>query len=497
MSSPARDALDALVAQFSERSAFVRELIQNSLDAGAGRVDLVVKQQKRRLVIDVIDDGEGMDRHAIETYLLTLFRSSKEKDLTKIGKFGIGFVSLFALQPELVVVDTARDGVHHRVVFDADRSYTLAEVDEPFEGTRVRLYVKTWGKKAEALAGELRQAVHYWCRYAKAEVWTLGKGKAWSWDEEVRAEWTVDAVVHHTIEEPGFRCVVGLWPERLAPVAYLNRGLTLLEGKEDAVPGVTFRVEAAEIEHTLTRDNVLRDGGFHRVVARIRAEAEGPLRAAWMKEVDKALRSRDLERLEVLMRAGRYRTIPNDLDWIPLASGGWTSLDELDPPVLSFGPRSLWLAESGGALVDAFDEPVLLGPRHRVWVERVCERWGRYTPRPVEDNWICTQLGPEPRVAAAMRAAGESNPAWKVPIVCAHFHGSMIRDRLAIWQEEPGSVQERPDTEGTLVVNVDHPGFARASRLPDGVGGTTLLVAAMRAAGDGRLITSGLGHDLL
>ena len=70
-----------------------------------------------------------MDRATIEGYLLTLFRSSKEQDLTKIGKFGIGFVSLFAVEPELVVVDTARDGVHHRVIFDSDYTYTLAEVD--------------------------------------------------------------------------------------------------------------------------------------------------------------------------------------------------------------------------------------------------------------------------------------------------------------------------------------------------------------------------------
>ena len=35
---PEADALDALVRQFSERSSFVRELIQNALDAGAGRI---------------------------------------------------------------------------------------------------------------------------------------------------------------------------------------------------------------------------------------------------------------------------------------------------------------------------------------------------------------------------------------------------------------------------------------------------------------------------
>ena len=37
---PAKEALGALVRQFSQRSAFVRELVQNSLDAGSGRIEL-------------------------------------------------------------------------------------------------------------------------------------------------------------------------------------------------------------------------------------------------------------------------------------------------------------------------------------------------------------------------------------------------------------------------------------------------------------------------
>ena len=138
---PEVDALNALVRQFSERSSFVRELVQNALDAGAGRIEVMLFEEGESLIIEVIDDGEGMDRDIIERYLLTLFRSSKERDLTKIGKFGVGFVSLFTLEPSLVVVDTGRDGRPHRVIFAADRSYTLAEVDTPFEGTTVRILV--------------------------------------------------------------------------------------------------------------------------------------------------------------------------------------------------------------------------------------------------------------------------------------------------------------------------------------------------------------------
>ena len=73
----------------------MRELIQNSLDAGAARINVRMAWSDGELRIEVDDDGEGMDRATIEGYLLTLFRSTKEEDLTKIGKFGVGFVSVF------------------------------------------------------------------------------------------------------------------------------------------------------------------------------------------------------------------------------------------------------------------------------------------------------------------------------------------------------------------------------------------------------------------
>ena len=501
MSSPARDALEALVGQFSERSAFVRELIQNSLDAGAGRVELHVVQEKRRLVIDVVDDGEGMDRDVIEDYLLTLFRSSKEKDLTKIGKFGIGFVSLFALNPELVVVDTARDGVHHRVVFEADRSYTLAEVDEPFEGTRVRLYVRTWGKKAEALAGELRQAIHYWCKHAHAEIHTTGDGKGWGWDEDVGGGWDVDSPLKLSVEEPGFRVVLGAWPERVAPVAYTNRGLTLLEGKEDAVPGVTFRVEAARLEHTLTRDNVMRDRGFAAVVARIRELAEGPLTELLVKELRAATAADDIDRVELLARTGTHLKVPDELPWMPLASGGFGSVEDFEPGLFDWGEQPLWYADGPSQLVDAVSDesPVLLGPLTRIAFTTLRWRWIRLSPRSVEEHWIRPRSVPAPDLAAAMVQRAAEHSLFRRDLAFADFRegGKALDERLAIVQKEPGALQRSPDRSGVVVVNVAHPQFVRAALLPEDIGATVLMVAVLRALSDASPLTEAVVLDLV
>ncbi|TPW17409.1 MAG: hypothetical protein FD126_3658, partial [Elusimicrobia bacterium] len=96
-----------LVDQFDEPLDFYRELIQNSIDAGSNRIDVSLERVtgedgKARAVIRLEDDGEGMDEAVINDYLLVLFKSTKEDDYTKIGKFGIGFVSVFAPQPERV-----------------------------------------------------------------------------------------------------------------------------------------------------------------------------------------------------------------------------------------------------------------------------------------------------------------------------------------------------------------------------------------------------------
>lgn len=453
---PAKDALGALVQQFSERSAFVRELVQNSLDAGSGRVELRIEQVGRRLEVRVIDDGEGMDRATIEGYLLTLFRSNKEQDLTKIGKFGIGFVSLFAVTPELVVVDTARDGVHHRVVFDSSYDYTLAQVEEPFEGTCVTLFLRTWGGKAQELAEELREALHYWCRYARAEVVCSAQAEGWGWEEEeVDHPFTVDAPVTLLVEEPGFRAALGFSGQQSSLVGFYNRGLTLLEAEEDLIPGLTFRVEAGVLEHTLTRDNVRRDEAFLALLKRLDALARGPL----LHKHQAALGAASPADYGPLLRALVWARLPQDLELLRRANGARVSLEELRGGVLArVTKQDLLFAERGSPLVDALEEegrPVVLArAAERAWLhhhlperKQLDARQEYLMPRLVEP----TELA---RAAGALAADFEGG-------------GSLLEQALCIRQSRPGSLEARRERSGagTLLVNVRHPLYRRCEAL--------------------------------
>ena len=477
MQDPAAEALDALVQQFSSRSAFVRELIQNSLDAGAGCIEVRITAEAAQLQVEVIDDGDGMSREIIETCLLTLFRSSKERDLTKIGKFGIGFVSLFALQPEAVVVDTGRDGLHHRVVFDTARRYTLAAVAEPFEGTAVHIWVPAQGAAQQELAEEIRQALHYWCRYAQAEVWIEATGARWGWPaERVEHDFTVQAPVQVQVVEDGLRAVLGFTTDDPPYVGYYNHGLTLLEAREAVVPGVTFRVEAQVLEHTLTRDNVIRDRNHQAVVRRLTALARERLGPALLAALTEAIAAQDWPRHALLLPlcALPLVALPDDLPCLRTADGGLTTIGALRPGLLRRMLGNELLSASGPSpLVTALvasGRIVLLGPPAPELALALALGLG--TPMDVHDKWILPEVLPDHPLVTAVGEGTGSLPAWR-RCLAARFtdRGKAIAGALVTHQSAPGALEERTldapaPPSATLLINVDHPAFVRLAALP-------------------------------
>ena len=255
---------DDLIHQFADPFAFYRELVQNSLDAGSARIEVTLRYLPGSpgvATASVADWGEGMTRDTIERYLLTKFRSSKAGDLTKIGKFGVGFMSVLAPAPQLVVIDTGRDGEDWRVLLNPDLSYELRRAPEPVEGTRVTLHKEMTPAEYRDFATGSERALRRWCKHADADI-TFAAGDADGGapgaPEAVREPFTVDAPYQVEHREEGTWIVAGV--ARGAPTCgFFNRGLTLLESDEAMLPGVSFKIQSRYLEHTLTRDNVRRD----------------------------------------------------------------------------------------------------------------------------------------------------------------------------------------------------------------------------------------------
>lgn len=486
----ADEVLDSLVQQFSDRYAFIRELIQNSLDAGAARIDVRMTFDGRELRIEVADDGDGMDRPIIEGYLLTLFRSTKEDDLTKIGKFGIGFTSIFAMEPFEVVVDTGRDAIWHRVTFDADRAYTLSRLADPFEGTTVTLRLARGRKAATEDARQVRAAAARWCRYADAAITLSAVGTDEEWDPTPVAEaFSVDAPVVVVDTADGVHVVMGPHPSRVPPVGFYNRGITLWEGDEPAIPGVCFRVAGRHLEHTLTRDNVIRDRHYDVVVARIREAARTRLGAAVHAEAEATARAGDLRRVAKLFAA-----IAADVPWVwrdevPLlpGHGGPLSLADLRATKgwvarLRGAPTVLWWAPPGcpiGAAVAAAGTPVLVaGATSEPHVSFAARQLGA-TGQPVTMAWAVATPTAVPDALAAMFAAAGG-------VVPARLHGNDLPLAVAVPSAAGGLLDvplPAPRARDALLVDVTHPLVLELAALAPAVGGALLLHAARVAAG--------------
>lgn len=291
------EALDVLVNQFADPLSFVRELVQNSIDAGSVEIDVYCEWkagsgQSGTAIIHVDDFGHGMDRTIIETKLTRLFSSDKEGDLTKIGKFGIGFVSVFAIRPDAVCLDTGRGGESWRVLFRRDRSYALIRLPDPIEGTKIQVIKQMTESEYQDLALRLRSALRFHCKHVEVELRFDGQPINEAFD-------LPDALVKVYQKNDLAEIVIGMLPDgHVATGEYYNRGLTLLQQRSD-VPQIGFKIQSNYLEHTLSRDNIVHDENYERIVALRDQLLHGPLFVQLVQKLD-ALLNQAAEPAQVL-----------------------------------------------------------------------------------------------------------------------------------------------------------------------------------------------------
>lgn len=249
-----------LVDQFSDPFTCLRELIQNAMDAGTSSIEVRTRylDDPGGTMLEVRDFGSGMTRDIIDTKLTRLFASDKEDDLTKIGKFGIGFVSVFSLKPELVVVDTGRDGEFWRLAFDGGTDFALFTLHEPIEGTSVRLYKMMPYEEHDTFCERARSTLSQWCRHSSINISFNG--------EPINCELEVTSAVRVDRTTPLGRFNLGVSQDRPCPFGLYNSGLTLMEDNQDNFPGVTYKILSNHLEHTLTRDAVIKDHHYDKVM---------------------------------------------------------------------------------------------------------------------------------------------------------------------------------------------------------------------------------------
>ncbi len=317
--APAESGLVAdMVRQFADRYAFVRELVQNGIDAGATVINVSLRHDRQnKALLSVRDDGAGMNRETIEGPLLTLFNSSKENDSSKIGRYGVGFVSVFALQPERVIVETEQANEAWLLEVLPDHSYELRHTDrDAGKGTTVTLLKTLTSTEFGQYAANTHHALQRWCRHACIPINFTVSPAAGQDQSKARVAARIDrpldlrAAVTHSCQIDTEQYVLGpsagahhLWgsederyPEdELHFAGFYNRGLTLFETNSpptERLEGIRFKVMSSELQYTLSRDNVRHDQAYERILNRVEDLVAEPLKrelAAQLGQVADAL----------------------------------------------------------------------------------------------------------------------------------------------------------------------------------------------------------------
>ena len=273
-------ALKTLIHQFSDPLSFYRELVQNALDAGSMHVDvhLTYDESTGQAQIAIEDGGVGMNANVIDTQLTRLFASKKDGDLTRIGKFGIGFVSVFALQPERVTLETWAEGDGWLVEFLDNGEFERRSLTQPREGTLIRIFKSMDRLKFETLQTDSRKTLLYWCKHVGGEILFNG--------ESLNRDFTVDSPVPYRWSEPDTEIVIGYPPDGQSFVGFYNQGLTLMESTTEHIwKGLAVKANSRFLEHTLTRDNIVMDANFRKVTSRVQTMLESELPTYLLKQL--------------------------------------------------------------------------------------------------------------------------------------------------------------------------------------------------------------------
>ncbi|MBI4677061.1 MAG: ATP-binding protein [Elusimicrobia bacterium] len=488
-----------LVDQFSDPLAFYRELIQNSIDAGSNRIDVTLEYDGKtgaaRMAVE--DDGEGMDERIIDEYFLVLFRSTKEDDLTKIGKFGVGIVSVFSLRPDLVRVHTAKAGESWRLDFPSYKRYEKFRVSAMREGTLVELFKKMGAGEYPKLAEDSLKTVRFWCKHSDTRIYFHDR-RAGGRPQLINEPFTLPEGESLRHSEEGTEIVLGFTGEPAPFFGFYNKGLTLKEGRKEHFPGVAVKIKSRYLEHTITRDNVLEDDNFRKAMAIVKRLAEDELPAKLKAELGEAaqeiasraasglkpeprLSERWMSRLRYLkwLLGGMFaRWKRSDWPIFPSVTGKAVSLSGIGSALHESG-HALYLAKTADKVALALAAkgfPVLVeGP----WAAELGGQWLErgITVRDASTTYIMPSVLPGPKLDAGMRAflktlsgmdAGTGAKYLGIDMANFDYAGSCITDRIFVTQASPGGLSRADErhtpslfslwrARGHALLNADHP----------------------------------------
>lgn len=302
----AEEIIFSIKQQFTSRELALRELGQNSQDAGATSIRVDWRYEEGKLVMEFLDNGCGMDLGTIQRHYLRLFDSSKEMEKNKVGRWSLGRLTLLCYEPDLIeVVTMTENSTGYRLEIKKNLSGKLYEMDrsDAFQilgcehGTLVRMAVAVKSlEEFVAMAGAGNNSMERELPWIKPELTvttvqikdgnlTTGS-KRLNRPLEVPGRYSRTLTVRMSTSGGEVRCAIGLTPAtsaNLAPVTLCCGGIPIerpselpWRGKKDfSIKGVTIILDSYAFKTNIGRNVVYRDhfltseflpAFFHKVV---------------------------------------------------------------------------------------------------------------------------------------------------------------------------------------------------------------------------------------
>ena len=216
-----------------------------------------------------------------------------------------------------MLLRTGRHGESWELLFHADRSFDKVRIDEPVSGTKITLFKHMEPERVAPFVREAKWVLGYWCEHSDlpitfddrtnpeqeaaggdvADPFAAFAGEATETREQVNSPLNLGSA-HISMKLEDEDLLLGLGYDDRPRFGFYNGGLTLVSSTSAEVLGeftdlahLAFKVKCNALEHTLTRDNVLQDDEWRRVMQRVRVHAA-------------TLRGQLVERIEAAVAAG-------------------------------------------------------------------------------------------------------------------------------------------------------------------------------------------------
>ena len=265
--------------QFEEPEDAFREILQNCIDSNTPQIDVYYNERQAanddEVKLDMIfeDYGCGMTIFERDEFFLKLFKSSKWKNKRKIGKYGIGIASVFALDLNEFYTESCRMNKNENKKeawslnlnsIKDNPAYSMEDIEER-KGTKVILTKILKKDKVEDYKFKAKEKMKYFCKRSRTPIYVE--------KEFINEEFDIDSKIKSYKSYDDLEYVIAVTDKPF--YEFHNNRLLLEENNSNLLPQwkkISALVSSYNFKHTFSRDSVERNKSFEKITKFIEKE---------------------------------------------------------------------------------------------------------------------------------------------------------------------------------------------------------------------------------